>query len=85
MEAILARDNQLYRDELMSAFSDISPGLTRQQQAVLARFVQVLVDGLSLQLMTDDPSSRQMKSLVRLLRVVIVTVFDDLETTRSFR
>jgi hypothetical protein len=85
MEAILARDNQLYRDELMSAFSDIAPGLTRQQQAVLARFVQVLVDGLSLQLMTDDPSSRQMKSLVRLLRVVIVTVFDDLETTRSFR
>jgi hypothetical protein len=52
---------------------------------VLARFVQVLVDGLSLQLMTDDPSSRQMKSLVRLLRVVTVAVFDDLETTRSVR
>jgi hypothetical protein len=85
MEAILARDNQLYRDELMSAFSDIAPGLTRQQQAVLARFVQVLVDGVSLQLMTDDPSSRQMKSLVRLLRVVTVAVFDDLETTRSVR
>jgi hypothetical protein len=85
MEAILARDNQLYRDELMSAFADIAPGLTRQQQAVLARFVQVLVDGLSLQLMTDDPSSRQMKSLVRLLRVVTVAVFDDLETTRSVR
>jgi len=85
MESILARDNQLYRDALMTAFSEIAPELTRLRQAVLARFIQVLVDGLSLQLLTDDPSSREMKSLVRLLRAVTVLVIDDHDTTPSNR
>jgi len=44
-----------------------------------------LVDGLSLQLLTDDPSSREMKSLVRLLRAVTVLVIDDHDTTPSNR
>jgi AcrR family transcriptional regulator len=85
MEAILSRDNQLYRDGLTAAFSDIAPQLSPQRQVVLARFLQVLVDGLSLQLLTDDPSSKEMKSLVRLLRAVTVSVFDEHLTTRSDR
>jgi AcrR family transcriptional regulator len=77
MNAILARDNQLYREGLMAAFSEIAPELTRQRRAVLARFVQVLVDGLSLQMLTDDPSSVEMRSLARLLKAVTLSVFDD--------
>jgi len=83
MNAILARDNEMYREGLMAAFSQIAPELTRQRSVVLARFVQLLVDGLSLQLLTDDPSSAEMKSLVKLLGAVTLSVFDDQTTAPS--
>ncbi len=83
MNDILAQDNQRYRDGLIDAFGEIAPELSRQRRAVLARFIQVLVDGLSLQLLTDDPTSTEVKALLRLLRAVTLSVFDEQATAPS--
>ena len=83
MNDILAQDNQRYRDGLIAAFGEIAPELSRQRRAVLARFIQVLVDGLSLQLLTDDPTSTEVKALLRLLRAVTLSVFDEQATAPS--
>ncbi len=77
MASILARDNQVYRDALVASFEDLAPELSRKQRLLLARFVQVVVDGASLQLLTDDASSSEIRGLLRLLKRVTVELLED--------
>jgi hypothetical protein len=77
MAAILVRDNEVYREALVASFGEVAPTLTKRQRALLARFIQVLVDGLSLQLLTDDPTSSEIQGLIRLMNSVVSNIFQD--------
>lgn len=77
MAAILERDNKVYRDSLSDAFAVIAPEMPTKRRELLARFVQTLVDGLSLQHLTDDAASTELRHLVRLVTDVTVQLFQE--------
>lgn len=81
MAAILARDNEVYRESLSNAFAVIAPEMPARRRELLARLVQTLVDGMSLQYLTDDASSTELRNLVRLVTDLTVELFAEPDGT----
>lgn len=76
MASILKKENDRYEEVLVRELKQIAPELSAQRRRHIAKIVQTMLDGLSIQFTYHKPDSPEMLALQSEMKIAIAAIVD---------